>query len=258
MWGFPSSKWIACLPTVIGFGQATNPDLFRPRTFLEPFPDPNGPILRFASFRVAMQTLNNATTWVQPSMGRISLSVPSHIAKNLWPYLDFYIFKLVGKSLIRRHLSRHLSLSQIGGLKNHGWFLSYPSLQKLFVFSSFHLQKIQTSISAPFSPKHSCDPKYFVKIALNAGLAQCTHRRGVTPLVMFTILSLITWIFWGFEVFSSAFFSIFWGVKDRGHQVIILPTQTSYNFREIPLEIPQNDPFVLCIKLASTKMGTVI
>ena len=120
----------------------------------------------------------------------LSVCLQSH-CKNLWPYLDFYIFKLVVKSLIRRHLSRHLSLSQIGGLKNHGWFLAYPSLQKLFVFSSFHLQKIQTSISAPFSPKHSCDPKYFVKIALNAGLAQCTHRRGVTPLVMFTILSLI-------------------------------------------------------------------
>ena len=180
-----------------------------------PFPDPKEPTLRFASFRVAMQTLNNATTWVQPSMGRISLSVSSHIAKNLWPFFwTSRYLKLVGKSLIRRHLSRHLSLLQIGGLKNHGWFLSYPSLQKLFVFSSFHLQKIQTSISAPFSPKHSCDPKYFVKIALNAGLAQCTHRRGVTPLVMFTILSLITWIFWGFEVFWSSvqcFFQFFGG-----------------------------------------------
>lgn len=39
-------------------------------------------------------------------------------------------------------------------------------------------------------PGHSWDPKYLVKMALSAGLAQCTQRRGVTPLVMLTILSL--------------------------------------------------------------------
>ena len=44
----------------------------------------------------------------------------------------------------------------------------------------------------PPPPSHSCDPKYLVKMALNEGFAQCTQRRGVTPLVMLTILSLAT------------------------------------------------------------------
>ena len=77
------------------------------------------------------------------------------------------------------------------------------SMSFSFVMSVSHLMQVCDAAEAigliGRTPDHrflchlssSCswEPRYLVKIALNAGLAQCTHRRGVTPLVMFTILS---------------------------------------------------------------------
>ena len=64
----------------------------------------------------------------------------------------------------------------------------------LHLFPSFSHEKNHENPrilhGSPGAPGHSWDPKYLVKMALSAGLAQCTQRRGVTPLVMLTILSL--------------------------------------------------------------------